>query len=101
MKTSKTYELPLEYLRWDNAGENIVPLRKLCLENGVILGLTAPYTLQQNDVMKRYFALVVNRANAMMIALGIDELTRQKLWAESVDFCKRHQKCDHIIRAQY
>ena len=83
IKTLKTYGIPLKYLRCDNAGENVVPLKKLCLDNGIILELTAPYTPQQNGVMERRFAVVINRANAMMIAAGMNEATSHKLWAEA------------------
>jgi hypothetical protein len=39
---------------------------------------------QQNVVMARQFTVVVNQVNAMMIVLDIDELTRHKLWAETL-----------------
>jgi hypothetical protein len=56
----KTYEIPLKYLHCNNAGEIVVLLRKLCLENGVIPELTKPYTPHQNGVMERQFTVVVN-----------------------------------------
>jgi hypothetical protein len=49
----------------------------------MIFELTAPYTPQQNGVMESRFAVVINRVNEMIIAAGIDETTRPKLWTEA------------------
>jgi hypothetical protein len=90
----KTYGIRLKYLRCNNAGKNVVPLRKLFWNMELISNLVHPIP-QHKGVMERQFAVVVNHANARMIALGIDKLTR------SVDLCQSHHTCDHIISAQY
>lgn len=73
-------------LRCDNAGENANPLRLLCLEHGVRLEFTAPNTPQMNGIVERRIAVLIVRANASMMAAGINEEGRKKLWAEAVNY---------------
>lgn len=77
---------PVTILRCDNAGENANPLRLLCLEHGVRLEFTAPNTPQMNGIVERRIAVLIVRANASMMAAGINEEGRKKLWAEAVNY---------------
>ena len=77
---------PVQILRCDNAGENTAPLKQLCLEHGVRLEFTAPNTPQMNGIVERRIAVLITRANASMMAAGINEEGRKKLWAEAVNY---------------
>ena len=77
---------PVKILRCDNAGENTAPLKQLCLEHGVRLEFTAPNTPQMNGIVERRIAVLIARANASMMAAGINEEGRKKLWAEAVNY---------------
>ncbi len=60
------------YLRYDNAGEN-QKLSDLCDRYGVEIEYTAPNTSQQNGVAERDFAVIRQRAVAMMHDLDLDK----------------------------
>lgn len=51
--------------------------------------------------IERQFAIVVNRAYAMMIVAEFDEVMGKKLWAvSSATLCRRHRKCDNYFTSQ-
>jgi hypothetical protein len=70
---AKTLGFTVEYLRCDNAGENVTALTALCSEWSVTLKLTAPDTPQQNGVVERRITVLRQRANAMMWTADLKE----------------------------
>jgi hypothetical protein len=48
LKWMKARGMKVKVVRNDNAKEQIVPLKKMCWENGVMVEYVAPYTPQQN-----------------------------------------------------
>ncbi len=73
----------IKYLRCDNAGENQV-LKEICGKNGIDLEWTSPNTPQENGVVERGFAVIRQKAIAMMSTVNLDSETKQILWAEVV-----------------
>ena len=73
----------VKFMRTDNAGENVKALTKLCEQMGASIELTAPYTPQHNGVVERRFALLKQKAQAMMFAAGLNKDARELLWAEA------------------
>ncbi len=47
--------------------------------------MTSPHTPQENEVVERGFAIVRNRAIAMMNGLDLDKDIKGKLWAEALN----------------
>ena len=82
-KQKNNYEVSIETLRCDNAGEN-VKFKKLAEEEGlgVQFEFTAPYTPQQNGSVERSFATSFGRIRAMMNFAGLNGDLRYSLWAE-------------------
>jgi len=75
----------IEFLRCDNAGENVVPLQKLADKYGFTLELTAPNTPQMNGVVERRIPVLTQKGHAMMLAARFTKDAKEKLWAESVN----------------
>ncbi len=73
-----------KFLRCDNAGENIA-LLEVCDIYNVTPEMTSPHTPQENGVVERGFAIVRNRAIAMMNDLDLDKDIKGKLWAEALN----------------
>ncbi len=74
-------EYQIKYLRCDNAGENQI-LKEICGKCGIKMEWTAPNTPQENGVVERGFAIVRQRAVAMMAQVSLEDNTKQTLWAE-------------------
>ena len=76
----------VEFIRADNAGENVKALEAMCKRKGITLELTAPDTPQQNGVVERRIAVLQRRGHASMVAADFNEDGIKKLWAESVKY---------------
>ena len=72
------------YLRCDNAGENVSPLQSVCEKHGIALELTAPYTPQQNGMNERRSTTNIQRVHAQLIQANLSKRTANLLWAESL-----------------
>jgi hypothetical protein len=85
----------VEYLRADNARENMIPLRALCQEPRYRAHYerTMPGTPQQNGVVERSIELLRSCAHAQCLAARFKEDYIQLLWAEAVNKANR-QKVD-------
>jgi len=73
----------VNYIRCDNAGENTAGVKTLCLEMGITIELTAPYTPQHNGVCERRIAVNMGKARAALFGAKLTKETRQLLWAEA------------------
>ena len=80
---SKGFEM--KYLRCDNAGENIKQLKEVAFKFGVELEFTAPNTPQFNGIVERRFAVLTEKAKAMLTAAKFTPGARKLLWAEAVN----------------
>jgi hypothetical protein len=81
----KVQEHPVKYLRCNNVGETVRPLKSLCGEFGIMMELTAPDTPQHNGVVKRRIAVLTQRADALMMAVNLNKQDgRTILWVEAV-----------------
>ena len=76
----------VEFIRADNAGENVKALEAMCKRKGITLELTAPDTPQMNGVVERRIAVLQRRGHASMVAADFNEEGVKKLWAESVKY---------------
>ena len=70
---AKKYGIEIKRIRLDNSGE-YKSLQKECNKEtlGVIFEFTAPGTPQQNPVAERRIPMLMGRARAMLIQVGID-----------------------------
>jgi hypothetical protein len=80
-----TLQMITKYLRIDNAGENVEPLKELGGEQKFSLEHTAPDTPQQNGVVEQQIALLGQQAMAMTLDANFDGPSHNILWAEAVD----------------
>ena len=78
--------IKIEFIRADNAGENVKALEAMCKRKGITLELTAPDTPQMNGVVERRIAVLQRRGHASMIAADFNEQGVTKLWAEAVKY---------------
>ena len=67
-------------IRSDRGGEYEFPFQEICLENGIIYQMTAPYTPQQNGVVERKNRTLKEMMNALLLSSGLP----QNLWGEAV-----------------
>ena len=81
----KGRQLPVKYLRCDNAGENEKALEDMCREEGIDPEFTAPYTPQMNGVVEKGFETVRNSAVAMMLDARLTDDSQGKYWPEAVN----------------
>jgi hypothetical protein len=65
------------YLCWDNAGEHMKDMLALCDEFAMVLELTAPDAPQMNRVVERRFAILKQRALAMMVSADLVKTIRE------------------------
>ncbi len=74
----------VKYLRCDHAGEN-KKLLEICDKYGIKIEYTAPHTPQHSGVVERRFAVVRQRAVAMMHNIKINEDLKKLIWAEALN----------------
>ena len=79
-KLLKGRNTPCKFLRCDNTGEHMC-LKDVCDEYGVTMEYTPPHTPQYNGRIERRFAVIVQRALAMMHDAGFNQSSRHQLWA--------------------
>ena len=79
----KGRNMPCKFIRCDNAGEP-VGLQAVCEKYGVKLEYTPPYSPQYNGRIERRFAVVTQKAIAMMFDAGFNKEFRSKVWGEAV-----------------
>jgi hypothetical protein len=72
--------------RCDNVKEQVVPLKNMCWENGVMVEYVAPYTPQQNGKVERQFPTELKRANAMLDTEKLNVAHKMKLWKEAIQY---------------
>ena len=77
--------MDIKYIRCDNAGENLKHITTLGLEFGFELECTAPHTPKHNGKVERGFAVIRERAVAMMIDAKLAPEFQKQLWAEAVN----------------
>ena len=77
--------IKMKYLRCDNAGENIKQLKNVANKYGIEMEYTAPNTPQFNGIVERRFAVLTEKAKAMMTAAKLTSGARKLLWAEAVN----------------
>ena len=70
----------IKMIRSDRCGEYEFPFQEICLENGIIHQMTAPYTPQQNGVAERKNRTLKEMMNALLLSSGLP----QNLWGEAV-----------------
>jgi len=85
-KIENYYNVKIERIRCDNAGENI-SFEKECARNKMSIKFeyTSVGTPQQNGRIERKFATLYGRVRAMFIGAGIDGRLRKLLWAETMN----------------
>ena len=85
-KIENYYNVTIERIRCDNAGENI-SFEKECARNkmNIKFEYTSAGTPQQNGSIERKFATLYGRVRAMFIGAGIDGRLRKILWAEAMN----------------
>ena len=78
------YNITVNFVRCDNAGENM-SLKQACEQEGlgIEFEFTAPGTPQQNGVVERAFPTVMGRARAMMNVAGFTKHKREHIWCEA------------------
>ncbi len=81
-------EYKIKYLRCDNAGENQA-LKEICGKNGIKMEWTSPNIPQENRVVERGFAMIRQKAIAMMSAVDLEPETKRMLWAEAISMATR------------
>ena len=81
-----TYGIKVEHIRCDNTGKNCA-LEYLCIEKdlGIIFEYTALGTPQQNGVVERAFATMLEKTRAIMNGAGFDEKKRHLFWTEAAN----------------
>lgn len=68
-------------LRCDNGGEySSKVFQKFCLDNGILIDYTVPYTPEQNGKAERLNRSIVEKARSMMSDSGVEK----NLWCEAV-----------------
>ena len=72
----------IKVLRSDRGGEYESPFGEFCLQHGIIHQTTAPYSSQQNGVVKRKNRTLKEMINAILIGFGLP----QNLWGEAILF---------------
>ena len=70
----------IKVLRSDRGGEYESPFGEFCLQHGIIHQTTAPYSSQQNGVVKRKNRTLKEMINAILISFGLP----QNLWGEAI-----------------
>nr|GEV81147.1 ribonuclease H-like domain, reverse transcriptase, RNA-dependent DNA polymerase [Tanacetum cinerariifolium] len=80
-RAEKEHGTKIKMFRIDRGGEfTSNEFHKYCRENGIIRQLTAPYSPQQNGVVKRKNRTILSTTRCMMKATGMP----QNFWAEAV-----------------
>ncbi|GKD18702.1 zinc finger, CCHC-type containing protein [Tanacetum coccineum] len=80
-RVEKEHGTKIKTFRTDRGGEfTSNEFHKYCRENGIIRQLTAPYSPQQNGVVKRKNRTILSTTRCMMKATGMP----QNFWAEAV-----------------
>ena len=70
----------IKVLRSDRGGEYESPFGEFCLQHGIIHQTTAPYSSQQNGVVKRKNRTLKEMINPILISFGLP----QNLWGEAI-----------------
>jgi hypothetical protein len=70
----------VQYLRCNNAGENVKGLTNICEKHNIKIEFTAPYTPQQNGIK---FVTIRQRACAAMFAASFSDEFQGLLWAKA------------------
>ena len=73
----------IQYIRCDNAGENVTGIQHVPDSAGIQVEYTAPYTPQQNGVVERCFVTIRWCSNAMLLKAALTEADCRLLWAEA------------------
>ena len=68
----------------DRGGEYELQFAEICLENGIILQTTAPYTPQSNGIVETKNRTLKEMMNALLISSGLP----QNLWGGSYPYSK-------------
>jgi Integrase core domain len=84
LNTMKTNGLKCRYIRCDNARENKKQVQDVCLDWGIQVEFTAPYTPQQNGVVERSITVTRQMADTMGKDALLSKTLRQYLWPELV-----------------
>lgn len=85
LSLKNVFKTDIKYIRCDNAGENLKHITTLGLEFGFELECTAPHTPKHNGKVERGFAVIRERAVAMMIDAKLAPEFQKQLWAEAVN----------------
>ena len=79
----KSQGFTVEYLRCDNAGENLkFQADSIKAKMKLDVEFTAPGTPQQNGVPESKFATLYGQMRAMMKEQGLDKSKREQLWTK-------------------
>lgn len=68
----------------DNAGENVEGLYFGCGKFNIQIKMTAPYTTQQNGMVKQKFVKIYDQSCAAVMKAKLTEEYQGLLWAKSV-----------------
>jgi len=81
-----TYGVKVEHIRCDNVGENHA-LEDACIEKDlrIIFDYTALGMPEQNGVVERAFATMLEKTRAIMNGAGFDEKKRHLFWTEATN----------------
>ena len=63
----------IKMIRSDRGGEYEFPFQEICLENGIIHQMTAPYTPQHNGVAERKNRTLKEMMNALLLSSGLPQ----------------------------
>jgi transposase InsO family protein len=82
----KARRIRVKMVRCDNAKEQMVSLKKMCWEHGIMVEYTAPYTPQQNGKVERQFPTDLKRANAMLDSVQLCPTIKMTLRKEEIRY---------------
>lgn len=83
--TLNTAGKTVKYLRCDNMGENVTPLKEVCNSKNIQLELTTPYTPQMNGVVERGFITTRDMGLAFLLSAKLNQEHQKMLWAEAMN----------------
>jgi hypothetical protein len=82
----KASGIRVKTVRCDSAKEQIVPLKNMCWEDGVMVDYVAPYTPKQNLKVERQFPTDLKWANAMLDTVKLSVAHKMKLRKEAIQY---------------
>ena len=76
----------LKYFRCDNAGDNMKTITEVFDKEGIKAEQTPPYSPEFNGVVEQRLTILLRRPLASTVNAGLNQETRQLLWAEAVSY---------------